>query len=316
MPLVLKLYDEQEALAAISRDDVRKALREAFAGLDGSRTVQPVQTLTPFPDDEGDCIFYPGAIYDLDIVGVKVSPYINALKRDGKYPVTAYTLVLSTRSGRPVVLCDSYALTVIRTAATTALALEYLTPPAASKLAVIGSGKVAIEHLRFVASQHNWEKMQLWSPSLSSDGARAKRTADQIEAISSKATVAKSLKDAISDAQVVMLCTSSAKPVVQTSDLPDDCVVTSISTNAPRAHEIDPLALNDYSVFCDYLETAPATAGEMLIAAEAGKWSPSSIKGDLAGLVVGKVQRPERGRAFFRSTGLGIEDLAVANLLR
>ncbi|PXA77592.1 ornithine cyclodeaminase [Caulobacter sp. D4A] len=316
MPLDLKVLDEQEALAAISRDDVRKALREAFGGLDGNRTVQPAQTLTQFPDDEGDCIFYPGVIYGLDIVGVKVSPYINALKRNGKYPVTAYTLLLSASTGRPIVLCDSYALTTIRTAATTALALEYLTPPTASKLAIIGTGKVAIEHLRFVASQHDWDEIKIWSPSMSTDGARAKAVSDLVEAISPKATVAKSLKATIADANVVMLCTSSGSPVVRTADLPQDCVVTSISTNAPRAHEIDPAELGAYSVFCDYAQTAPVTAGEMIIAQQSGAWSPSSIKGDLAGLVTGKVQRPQRGLVFFRSTGLGIEDLAVANLLR
>jgi L-arginine dehydrogenase len=316
MALELKLFDEEEALAAISREDVRKALREAFAGLDGNRTVQPPQTLTAFPDDEGDCIFYPGLIHGLDVVGVKVSPYINALKRDGKYPVTAYTLLLSASTGRPVVLCDSYALTTIRTAATTALALEYLTPPNAVKLAIIGTGKVAIGHLRFVASQHNWEAISLWSPAMSADGSRAKAVADQVESISPKATVAKSLKDAVADANVVMLCTSSGKPVVKTSDLTQDCVVTSISTNAPRAHEIEPADLAKYSVFCDYIDTAPITAGEMIIAIEGGDWSAASIKGDLAGLVSGRVKRPEKGRVFFRSTGLGIEDLAVANLLR
>jgi len=316
MPLELKMYSEEEALAAISRDDVRKALREAFGGLDGSRTVQPPQTLTPFPDDEGDCIFYPGVIYGLDIVGVKVSPYINALKRDGKYPVTAYTLLLSAKTGKPIVLCDSYALTTIRTAATTALALEYLTAPNASKLAIIGTGGVAIEHLRFVSSQHNWEEIKVWSPSMNSDGARAKTVGDSIEGISPKASIAKSLDAAVEDAQVIMLCTSSGSPVVHTNQLPADCVVTSISTNAPKAHEIEPSTLGEFAVFCDYIETAPVTAGEMLIAIESGSWSADKVAGDLAGLVTGKVQRPSNGRIFFRSTGLAIEDLAVANLLR
>lgn len=316
MPLELKLYSEEEALAAISRDDVRRVLREAFAGLGNEATVQPAQTLTPFPNDEGDCIFYPGVIFDLDVVGVKVSPYINALKRDGKYPVTAYTLLLSAATGTPTVLCDSYALTTIRTAATTALALEYLTSPSAQKLAIIGSGKVALEHLRYVAGQHDWRTIELWSPSLSADGAKTKLIGDQLQEISEKAKVAKSLSDAINGADVLMLCTSSGTPVIKYEDVPQNCVVTSISTNAFRAHEIEPKSLGGYAVFCDYAATCPITAGEMIIATESGEWAPDRIVGDLSGLVSGKIKRPDQGRVFFRSTGLAIEDLAVANLLR
>jgi L-arginine dehydrogenase len=316
VPLELKLYGEQEALAAISRDDVRRVLREAFAGLGNDATVQPAQTLTPFPNDEGDCIFYPGVIFDLDVVGVKVSPYINALKRDGKYPVTAYTLLLSAATGRPTVLCDSYALTTIRTAATTALALEYLTPPSAQKLAIIGSGKVALEHLRYVASQHDWRSIEVWSPSLSTDGAKAKLIGEQLQEISPKATVAKSRSAATTGADVLMLCTSSGTPVIQFDEVPQNCVVTSISTNAFRAHEIAPQSLNGYAVFCDYAATCPITAGEMIIATEAGDWTADRVVGDLSGLVTGKIKRPDKGRVYFRSTGLAIEDLAVANLLR
>lgn len=316
MPLEMKLYSEEEALAAISRDDVRRVLREAFAGLGNDATVQPAQTLTPFPNDEGDCIFYPGVIFNSDVIGVKVSPYINALKRDGRYPVTAYTLLLSASSGRPTVLCDSYALTTIRTAATTALALEYLTPPTARKLCVIGAGKVAMEHLRYVANQHDWEQIEVWSPSLSTDGAKAREVSHRLDEISSKATVARSAAKAISGADVIMLCTSSGVPVIEIEDVPENCVVTSISTNAFRAHEISPSSLSSYSVFCDYRATCPVTAGEMVLAIEAGSWSADRVVGDLCDLVTGKSTRPSTGRVFFRSTGLAIEDLAVANLLR
>lgn len=312
----LKVLGEKDVLAAIDRSAVREALREAFRGLSDNRTIQPAQTITPFPEGRGDCIFYPGAIWDLDIVGVKLSPYIAAREPGGKPTITAYTLLLSATTGEPVVLCDSLALTTLRTAATTALALEYLTPPTARKLAVIGSGRVALEHLRFVAGQHEWQDISVWSRSLGADGTQAAAAGAQLATISPKAAVAPSLQEAVADADVVMLCTSSAKPVVQLSDLPETCVVTSISTNAPRAHEIEPASLPHYAVFCDYEKTAPVTAGEMVLAIEAGIWSPDKIRGDIAGLVTGNVRRPERGRVFFRSTGLGLEDLAVANLLR
>ena len=53
-----------------------------------------------------------------------------------------------------------------------------------------------------------------------------------------------------------------------------------------------------------------------MIIAQHGGWSPDSIIADLPELVSngGRFAAPS-GRNFFRSTGLGIEDIAIASLL-
>ncbi|MNP49006.1 ornithine cyclodeaminase [compost metagenome] len=69
-------------------------------------------------------------------------------------------------------------------------------------------------------------------------------------------------------------------------------------------------------VFCDYRLTTPGSAGEMLIAGEQHGWDKSAIVGDLADLLSEKVQRPEYERhVFFRSIGLGLEDIALAHAI-
>ncbi|MNY69976.1 ornithine cyclodeaminase [compost metagenome] len=69
-------------------------------------------------------------------------------------------------------------------------------------------------------------------------------------------------------------------------------------------------------VFCDYRLTTPGSAGEMLIAAEQHGWDKSTIVGDLPGLISEKVQRPDYDRhVYFRSIGLGLEDIALANAI-
>ncbi|MGE9115758.1 hypothetical protein ACQKHT_26395, partial [Escherichia coli] len=77
---------------------------------------------------------------------------------------------------------------------------------------------------------------------------------------------------AVEDADVILLCTSSAGPVIDPARLSKPALITSISTNAPRAHEVPPQCLNAMQVFCDYRHTTPGSAGEMLIAAEQHGW--------------------------------------------
>jgi len=256
-------------------------------------------------------------LWDKRIIGIKLSPYIASLSSKGKPPVTAYTLLMSAESGEPLLLCDSLLLTAIRTAATTSLALDYLIPHGARSLAIIGSGKVAQQHLRFVSKQHDWTRIAIYSPSLSGQTSiKAVERLSQLKSIQNNLVVCHSAQEAVQDADVVMLCTSSGKPVLNVEWLKENITVTSISTNSPRAHEIPPDKLHLFKVYCDYRRTAPLSAGEMIIAAEKYGWAPSSIIADLPELIAQKTHATTPpGRNFFRSIGLGLEDLAIASLL-
>ena len=171
---------------------------------------------------------------------------------------------------------------MVRTAATTALAIQHLAGDDARSLALIGTGKVGREHLRFVLEGRSWEGVRVFSPSAAAPGERQDLLTSEFP--DAGLTFATTAADAVRDADVVMLCTSSGTPVV-------------------------------FDVFCDYRATAPVTAGEMKNAIEEGTWDAGSIVADLPELVAGASRGTSGRPAFFRSTGLGIEDLAIASLL-
>lgn len=105
--------------------------------------------------------------------------------------------------------------------------------------------------------------------------------------------------------------TESSGPGQSAVDLPAGVLVTSLSTNAPGAHEIPPAAVPDLDVYVD-ARSSLKVATELVRAAACG-WDPDAVVGDLAGLVAGRAPRPSGRRpVYFRSVGLGIEDAAVA----
>jgi len=316
-PLQIDLKSADEIRTVLPAKNVKDALKDAFLGLAEGRNVQPPQTMTVLPQDSGDFITYLGVLQDKGVFGVKLSPYLTARSKRGEYPVTAYTLLMSLDSGQPLLLCDSLELTTERTAATTSLALDYLIPENAEKLAVIGSGKIARAHLRYVSGQRPWREIAVYSLSLSDEKSTDReREISQIKEISTIATTMDNAKSAVTNADVVMLCTSSGKTVIEHDWLKETVTVTSISTNVSRAHEIEPATLSKYHVFCDYRKTAPLSAGEMVIARERHGWQDSEIAADLPELVSGqhRGEKQVSGQIFFRSIGLGIEDIAVAGL--
>jgi len=305
-PHVITQPQAHEWLAQV---DVPQIMRNLFRDLATGQAVQPAQQLVEFPQGAGDFINYLGVLAKEGVYGVKTSPYI--VREQGPL-VTAWTLLMSMQTGQPLLLCDAGELTTARTAATTAVAVDALAPLKATRLAIIGSGKVAQAHLRYVKSLRDWQSISLYSPNLSDDV----ETVALLKSIEPRLTIVDNREAAIVDAEVIMLCTSSAGPVIDPSSLRKPALITSISTNAPRAHEVPPQSLNDMQVFCDYRLTTPGSAGEMLIAGEQHGWNNDAIVGDLADLLSEKVQRPDYHRhVFFRSIGLGLEDIALANAI-
>lgn len=290
--------------------DMRGALREMFRSLAGGQAVQPPQLLSLFPGQAGDFISYLGVLAGERVFGVKLSPFIAA---PGGAFVTAWTLLMSMETGQPLLLCDAKQLTTERTAGTTALAVDLLAPAGASVLCVVGSGPVAQAHVRHALALRPWRAIRVHSPRI------ARLSPEAVAAwvaIDPRISLHTELPPAIADAEVVMLCTSSASPVVEVDALAPGCLVTSISTNAPHAHELSPAALATMNVYCDHAATTPASAGEMRLAAELHGWSADALCGDLAGLVAGSAKPPLVGRrSFFRSIGLGLEDVVAASRL-
>ncbi|NWN48144.1 ornithine cyclodeaminase family protein [Pseudomonas sp. MAFF 301514] len=306
-PHVLHQAQARELLAQV---DVPQILRKLFQDLAAGQAVQPAQQLVEFPRAAGDFINYLGVLAEDGVYGVKTSPYI--VREQGPL-VTAWTLLMSMQTGQPLLLCDAAELTTARTAATTALAVEALAPLSARRLAIIGSGKVAQAHVHYVKQLRDWQHISLFSPSLAHASAEA---IAHLKNLDPRVVIAHSCEAAVDDADVILLCTSSAGPVLDPARLSKPALITSISTNAPRAHEVPPHSLNAMQVFCDYRQTTPGTAGDMLIAAEQHGWDPRAIVGDLPELLSEWVQPPTYDRhVFFRSIGLGLEDIALANAL-
>lgn len=304
----MRILTQEDVLKILPKVDVFSAVESMFGALGRGEAVQPKQVQTVFPGGKGDFINYSGVWMSAGVYGLKTSPFI---VHDKGYTVTAWTLLMSTETGNPMLLVDSSRLTLERTAATTSLAVKYLAKKDAEKLAVIGSGAQALAHIRYVSELRNWKSIKVWSV----NSAKLSTEKQQEFKKEGKGVLefAATKQDAIDEADVILLCTSAASAVIDAGDIKGSPLITSISTNMPGAHEIDPAMLADMDVYCDCTETTATVAGEMKLAAQAGSWKPEMVKGDLGALVNGTCPMPDGDKAvFFRSIGQGLEDVAVA----
>lgn len=306
----VRVMEADEVARLIGRIDALDVMKRLFAALGDGKATQPPQTLALFPGGTGDFITYLGVLEKAKVFGAKLSPYIS--RPDGPL-ITAWTTLMSMETGRPLLLVDSAQLTIERTAATTALAVRTLAPTRASRLAIIGTGPIARAHLRHVRALREWTEIRLHSRTLM----RQLDRHDALHGLDPRVRLCGSVEEAVRDADVVMLCTSSAVPVLDPADLVRSTLITSISTNAERAHEVPPVSLLSMDVYCDDRQTTPFIAGEMVLAAAEEYWSPvEDVVGDLGELVTNRARRPSPDtHVLFRSIGLGLEDVAMAKAL-
>jgi L-arginine dehydrogenase len=309
----LPILHAADVQALLPRLDTQNILRAMFRDLAAHTAVQPPQTLALFPSSPGnggDFISYLGVLASQQVFGVKLSPY---LPRPQGPLVTAWSLLMSMATGQPLMLCEAGLLTVERTAATTAIAVDALAPADARILCVVGLGALGQAHVRHALALRDWHEIRLHAPNLAQLPAALQAA---LRALDPRIRLVEALPAAIQNADVVMLCTSASSPVLCSLPADKPCLVTSISTNGPSAHEIAPALLPQLQVYCDYRATTPASASEMKIASAEHGWSAQSILGDLPELMAGTCPLPNGQQSvFFRSIGLGLEDIAVAAAL-
>jgi ornithine cyclodeaminase len=116
---------------------------------------------------------------------------------------------------------------------------------------------------------------------------------------------------------VVVVATSAKRPVLEHGWLASDAHVNAVGASSPTTWEIEPATVAAAALFCDSRESVCNEAGEFRLAVEEGLIAGEEhIRAELGEVVAGA----HPGRAsddeltVFRSLGLGVEDLAAAQV--
>jgi alanine dehydrogenase len=214
--------------------------------------------------------------------------------------VTGLVLLSDASNGMPVAVLDAGAVTALRTGAAALLAAETLGRADAETAAVIGAGVNGEAVARtFIARGRS---VQLWDV----DVDRARSVADAIGA-----EVAKS-REAALQADIVVTVTPGREIVLEAGSLQPGQHASLMGADGPGKAEIAVEELVRVRVFCDDWEQASHN-GDLVHAVGAGLLTRDDVAqlGDvLRGTADGR--ESERDITIFDSTGLAIQDLAIA----
>jgi alanine dehydrogenase len=283
---------------------VNMSVESAFADHGRGLVQMPPKVYITLP--EGDFRTMPAYLPSLSIAGVKIVNVHPKNPQIGLPTVMALTIILDLATGQPLAIINATHLTDMRTGAAGAVAAKYLSPKKEIVLGVIGTGRQAEAQVAAISRELKIEEIRIWGR----NPAHVRKFADRfMEYPCMAAPIAKAC-----DCDVLVTTTPSTTPIIRNEWIHEGTHINAIGADAPGKEELDPALLRRAQVFVD----DPAQAihsGEINVPIRRGLYRADEIAGTLGEVVIGKKQRSGADTiTIFDSTGLAIQDLAIANI--
>jgi ornithine cyclodeaminase/alanine dehydrogenase len=226
-----------------------------------------------------------------------------------------FTALWDTQSGALACLLAAKSVTGVRTAGTSAVAIDRIAPREPLRVAVLGSGHEASTHVSALAAVRTIAALAVYSPTAANRERFAARVSHEL---SVRCRAAESARAAVEGADLVIAAARShdETPILEGAWLERGTMVVSIGSTVPEQREVDPETVRRADVIvADVPDEVADETGDMIAAREAGVSFRDRIV-SLADVVAGRVNvhQARDNTVMFKSVGSGLQDIAVSEL--
>lgn len=308
-----KLLSKNDVMKVLDMKDTIEILEKAFYDLATENAVMPQRTPITSPDHGGLALFMPAYLKGMGALGAKVVTVYKQNPSKYKMPTVLGTIILlEEKTGAPVAVLDGGYLTAMRTGGVAGLASKFLAAKDARVHTLFGTGGMARTHAWAVDCARNIEKLYIYSIDPVEKREAFRDSLKDI--ISCEILLAEDPAQAVGEADIVTIITSSKDPVVDGDWFKPGTHINGIGSHAPGMRELDSKTVARSKVVCDLVDACKAEAGDFIIPVEAGEWSWDKVHGSLGDVITGKIPGREKDDeiTLFKSVGLAIQDISTA----
>jgi len=307
------LLTRGDVQALLRMDECIAAVEEAFRAHAEGRAIPPGVLGT----------HVEGGGFHLKTAGLRTDRAWFAAKLNGNFPgnrerfglptIQGVVILADAERGTPLAVMDSMEITVLRTAAATAVAAKHLAAETAESVAICGAGVQARSQLRALAVVRPVRRVRVFDM----DSARADEFAAEMSAeLGIAVETASGAADAMRAAEMIVTCTSSRRPYVSYGDVRPGAFIAAVGADSEEKSEIDPELMARSAVVTDILEQC-AHIGDLHHAIAAGTMTEHDVRAELGDVVAGRaVGRTSPDEILiFDSTGTALQDVAAAAIV-
>jgi alanine dehydrogenase len=297
-------FDAAHRLATVG--SLVEPMRRAFQ----SQTVTPARS--HYDLDAGDpprTLLLMPAWQPAGDIGIKIATIFPGNGARGLPSVNAVYLLLSGQTGQPRALIDGRALTLLRTAAVSALAADLLAPAVPGTLLMVGTGALS----RYLVEGHlavrKYRSVLIWGR----DPNKAAVVAHDLHARGWPVRSVNDLQSAARSADVISCATLAERPLIKGLWLKSVRHLDLVGSFRPAMREADDECLRDACITID-TPAALQESGDLIHPLTNGIIDKASIT-LLSDLAARTVSSPRADKTVFKSVGVAHADLAAAQEL-
>jgi ornithine cyclodeaminase/alanine dehydrogenase len=301
----MHFLSDDQVRQSVEPGEIIDALRKAFARDFRATLRMPVRTQIELAGSI--LLLMPCFDQELQAAGVKI------VSVSAKAGISATYAFLDAETGKVQAVLDANYLTDLRTAATSAVATDFLARCEAKSLGVFGNGRQAVAHLTVLRHVRDFRRFLVCGSGRTDLGAFAGRMKTEqgieIEVVDAERCA--------SESDVICTCTTSNEPLFKGEWLRPGTHLNLVGAFQPHTREVDDETVKRARVVVDTFEGALAEAGDLLIPINKGAVNAGHVIADLHQIAGGeKIGRTsEEDITLFKSVGCALEDLITAKLI-
>jgi alanine dehydrogenase len=298
------LLDRHSVRALIRMADVINVVEDAFRMCGEGKGKMPAKVYLSV--EHGDFRAMPAAL-----PGCAGMKWVNVHPQNptrGLPSVMAILIYNDPETGYPLAIMDATEITAYRTGAAAAIASKHLARRDSRTMGVIGAGYQAYTQILAHAELFNPISINAFDIS--------KSAVDKLSHLLPQLSIRSCSIEEAAGSDIVCTLTPSRSPIIKREWIIPGTHINAVGADAPGKEELEPSILKKAIVVVDDLKQASGS-GEINVPIQQGSYDIREVYATLPELVAGKKKgRPDnKAITVFDSTGIAVEDIAVAKLM-
>lgn len=309
----MRFIDADEVRARLTYEVAIPLVREAMIAVSAGRTRQLLRSILPLG---GEDLFgvMPGSLGEGRPFGAKLISVFPGAFAAGGPSHQGVIVMFDPETGAPTAVIDATEVTAIRTAAASAVATDALARPGPARLAILGYGRQAEEHLRAIPQVRPIADVRVWGRNPAAAGAFAERMAAETGL---PITAAADVRSAVAEAGIVCTVTAASEPILAGAWIAPGAHVNLVGSGHAGQAEADVELIVRGRLAADSRAGVIAQCGEFLRAKAAGRVDDSHVAAEIGEILAGVVpgRRNAEEITIYKSLGHVAQDLISAQAL-
>lgn len=306
----MRILDAQQVRRLLSVADCVDLMAIAMRDASMGRIAIPTRMIVPLVDNSGQIFVMPGSALKPRIYGAKLLSVHPTNPSRGRPLHQGFVALFDHDTGAPLAIVEGAELTLLRTAAASALATRTLARVDASTHGVFGTGRQAAVHVQAINSVRSIERVVVWGRTHS----RAETLAAELAGATDCEVIATNNPREAAACDVITTVTATAEPVLCGSWLTPGAHLNLVGAHSPTTREVDDEAVRRSAIYVDRLGSALSEAGDILIPLGNGTIAKGAIVGELGQVLEGIApgRRDAEQITLYKSLGTVAQDLIAA----